>query len=153
MSVQAVAERAKVTKGGLYHHFPSKDALIDGMFEHLLSKLDAVIDALMEQDPQPTGSFTRAYVDSTLLDEPRGIPRQWSALVISMAHEPRLQRRWFEWLAARLERHKDTDGSADHELVRLAADGAWLSLGLNPSGNLSAHAAQLRERLHQLTRA
>src|SRR3546814_11650537 len=31
ISVQTVADSAKVTKGGLFHHFPNKQALVEGV--------------------------------------------------------------------------------------------------------------------------
>lgn len=153
VSIQAVADLAGVTKGGLFHHFSNKDALIDGMLMHLLDLMDAAIEARMQRDPQPFGSFTRAYVDSVLLEGSDGMPQEWSALVAAIAHEARLLDLWFEWLQARLERHHDTDGTPLHEIVRLAADGAWLSSGLEQHDATSTKMAHLRDRLHNLTRA
>ena len=60
---------------------------------------------------------------------------------------------WFEWLRARLERHHDTDGTPLHEIVRLAADGVWLSSGLEQHDATPTKMAHLRDRLHNLTRA
>ena len=64
VTVQAVAAAAGVTKGGLFHHFGSKQALIEGLFADLLARVDAEIDAAIEADPKPRGSFTRAYVNA-----------------------------------------------------------------------------------------
>lgn len=44
ITVQAVADLAGVTKGGLLHHFHSKQDLIAGVFAHSLEHLDAEID-------------------------------------------------------------------------------------------------------------
>lgn len=57
VTVQAVAAAAGVTKGGLFHHFGSKQALIEGLFADLLARVDAEIDAAVEADPKPRGSF------------------------------------------------------------------------------------------------
>src|SRR3546814_11626652 len=44
ISVQTVADSAKVTKGGLFHHFPNKQALVEGVLADQFEKLDAVLD-------------------------------------------------------------------------------------------------------------
>ena len=64
VTVQAVSDAAGVTKGGFIHHFPSKQALIDAVFEELLDTLSDDLDRRLAADPQPYGSFTRAYVES-----------------------------------------------------------------------------------------
>ncbi len=151
VTVQAVAEAAGVTKGGLFHHFPTKEVLLVGMFGDLLEQLDAQLDALMAADPEPYGSFTRAYVDCALQQGERGLAGEWRALTTSMMFDAGLHSMWSEWLKGRLERHKDTDSDPMHEVVRLAADGVWLELSQN-SMRVGQTIAQLRTRLHVLTR-
>ena len=125
ISVQTVADAAKVTKGGLFHHFPSKDALLDGVLADQLGKLDTTIDAMIAADPMPRGRFTRAYVALIFDQWVPGARSTWAAMSGMAAASPQIRTRWAEWLAARLRRHADTDSGLDLELVRLAADGAW----------------------------
>lgn len=127
VTVQAVSLAASVTKGALFHHFPSKQALVEGVVADLIAQLDADIDAAMAKDPEPYGRYTRAYVDITLHDPMMTEGSQWAALHISILAEPALRRMVSDWFAARLRRHRDTDGDADLEFVRLAADGAWIA--------------------------
>src|SRR3546814_4580542 len=65
-TIQAVADAAGVTKGGLLHHFPSKQILIEALFADLLEQLDAQLDAQLEGeiegDARSYGRFTRASV-------------------------------------------------------------------------------------------
>lgn len=126
VTVQAVADAAGVTKGGLFHHFPSKHALIQGLFVYVIEKLDAEIDTYMAADPEPIGSFTRAYVTTTLARKVFGFSTAWSALFISMIMEPSVRVLWSNWMRGRLKRHHETDGSEVFETIRFAADGAWL---------------------------
>lgn len=125
LSLDAVARAAGVTKGGLFHHFENKQALVEGVFGDILDQLDARIDALIAKDPMPRGCFTRAYVRSTFARDGFGIGSRWATLAISMVVEPGLRRMWGRWLKARLQRHAETDSDPMLEVVRLAADGAW----------------------------
>src|SRR3546814_11007334 len=47
-TIQAVADAAGVTKGGLLHHFPSKQILIEALFADMLAQIDAPPDATLE---------------------------------------------------------------------------------------------------------
>src|SRR3546814_14402677 len=61
ISVQTVADSAKVTKGGLFHHFPNKQALVEGVLADQFEKLDAVLDDIIAADRLPYGRFTPGY--------------------------------------------------------------------------------------------
>src|SRR3546814_18226895 len=62
ISVQTVADSAKVTKGGLFHHFPNKQALVEGVLADQFEKLDAVLDDIIAADRLPSCRVTRPYV-------------------------------------------------------------------------------------------
>lgn len=153
MTVQGVAEAAGVTKGGLFHHFPSKQALVAGVFADLLAKVDADIDAAMAKDPERRGAFSRAYVVSTFSDPVLPQGSQWAALHISILAEPSLRRLWADWFAGRLDRHRETDDEPTFEIVRLAADGAWLSFLFREDGGPVPDIPALRDRLVAMTYA
>lgn len=50
LSLNAVAREAGVSKGGLLHHFPNKQALIYALFARLLAIMEEAIAALMQKD-------------------------------------------------------------------------------------------------------
>lgn len=125
LTIQSVAAAAGVTKGGLLHHFPSKENLAESVFFYLLEKLDADIDAFMAEDPDEYGRFTRAYVRTIFQKQPLE-GASWNALSASMLTEPRLCALWTQWFEKRRERHNSTDNTPQLEAVRLAADGIWL---------------------------
>jgi AcrR family transcriptional regulator len=151
VTVQAVSEAAGVTKGGLFHHFPTKQALVEAVVTDLLAQVEADIDAAIARDPKPQGAYTRAYVASTLSDPLLPESGQWAALHISIIAEPSLRRLVAEWLAARVERHRDTDSGPVLEMVRLAADGAWLACFLREEGGPVPDIPALRDRLIAMT--
>ncbi|SNB73051.1 transcriptional regulator, TetR family [Agrobacterium sp. 719_389] len=147
LSVQAVADAAGVTKGGLFHHFASKQALLEAVMADLLSALDAEIDVLISQDREAHGCFTRAYVNAVFADRDRESGRQWAALSVSMVGEPSLRRMWASWYEGRLIRHKETDEGVILELVRLAADGIWFADLLADDGRAGGDRAALKARM------
>ncbi|SCM79132.1 HTH-type transcriptional regulator [uncultured Pleomorphomonas sp.] len=150
VTVQAVAEAAGVTKGGLLHHFPSKQALIDAVFADLLEALDRDLDARIAADPDPHGIFTRAYVESVFDMSPDADGAIWAALSISMLTDPKPRRLWSEWVKTRQERHRATDGTPALAAIRLAADGIWLA---DLTGVVVEERAAMRDFLIRQTRA
>jgi AcrR family transcriptional regulator len=147
LTIQAVSDAAGVTKGGLFYHFPSKQALVEGIFDTLTERLDADVDAAMARDPSPRGSFTRAYVEAVFADPVIGRESRAAALYLSALADPGVHRLHAEWFARRLERHRDTDDAPTLEIVRLAADGAWHACLLHAAGGPLLDMADLRRRL------
>lgn len=150
VTVQAVADAAGVTKGGLFHHFPSKQALIEAMFSDVLDQLGAEIEGHVAKDEQPHGRFTRAYVEVLLVGERFGVGSPFDALSVAAMAEPALRPFWTNWLDDRLARHRDTDSDPALEIVRFAADGAWMTY-LGHRRTCPA-VRTLRDRLIELTR-
>lgn len=151
VTIQAVAEAAGVTKGGLFHHFPNKQALIDAVVLDLIEQFNVEIDSYMAKDAQSHGSFTRAYVEATFGDRGLGIKSPMAAMAISVVTDPCVKHAWSEWLADRLRHHNDTDSAPMLEIVRLAADGAWMAYVLNEEMALATAPDDLRLRLLALT--
>lgn len=149
MSLQGVASAAGVTKGGLLHHFPSKQALVEAMFTDFLATLDREIDGLIAADDQAHGCFSRAYVEAMFRQGDVGMNSPCAVLGIAMLTDPGLRALWARWLAARLDRHRQTDGAAGLDIIRYAADGVWLAdfMEVRP-----ANRADLRNRLIRATR-
>ena len=152
LTLQAVADAASVTKGGLLHHFPSKQALIEAVFEDMLGKLDEEIERLMAQDELEQGRFTRAYIDAFFQVTYDGPKSPWAALAISSMTDARLRALWSDWVKDRLEHHAGTDSHPAFKLARYAADGIWLA-NLTESGGIpSDELAGLRNQLKRMTR-
>lgn len=150
LTIQAVAEAAGVTKGGLFHHFASKQALIAALHKDLFDKLDEQIDAIMEKDPVPEGSFTRAYIETFLSGEDFTENSPWIALSGTLMSEPLTDLNWLTWIDARMAHHADTDSKPVFEIVRYAVDGAWFTFLARPPTPESL--AALRQRLIGMTR-
>ncbi len=152
ITIQAVADAAGVTKGGLLHHFATKQALVEALFSDLLERLDQDIDHQMAADPQPEGRFTRAYVRACFADRALGQASLWAALAVSIVAEPGLRDLWARWLEERLERHRDTDNTPIFSIVRLATDGVWLDDLLRKDGTRRDDIDRLESHLLKLAR-
>ena len=61
LTLARVAEEAGVSKGGLLHHFGSKEDLLTGLLEQTLAEADDGLDRLT--DGAGPGAFARAYLE------------------------------------------------------------------------------------------
>lgn len=128
VTLDAVSAASGVSKGGLLHHFPTKNALLDALFDSLLVGLDAAIDDAMRDDPISQGRFTRAYLRAVLdLRDRSQEAKDWAQVTMAMLAEPQLRQRWRDWVRERSEEYVGTDSSPSAQIVRLAADGLWLA--------------------------
>ena len=143
VTVQRVSDAAGVTKGGFLHHFASKQTLIDAIFAEMMGDLDREVDASIATDPEPYGSFTRAYVDAVINMVWEGNTNPRGSLSIVMFADPQLSDLWADWFNERLRRHSDTDGDVALAVVRMAVDGMWIGdharIDLPPRGALMEH--------------
>lgn len=146
LSLQQVSDAAGVTKGGLLHHFPSKQALVDAVFDFLIDEFSRALEEAMTPDPEPHGRFTRAYLDLSLVDV-KDLD-EWSALWRSVLTDPQLSARWGAWLTAQLAQFGTQESGPALEGVRFAADGIWMGLFAHI---LPADRDALRTHLRSLT--
>lgn len=129
LKLDAVVARLPFSKGALLHHFPTKLALLEGVIDHLASEMTAAILAEAARDPNPYGRNARAYLRATV-NEPvteRDVSIGRAALV-ACAVEPSLIARWraaMQALAA--DDPADPAGKDDALMLRLIADGLWMS--------------------------
>lgn len=66
LTIERVAKAAGISRGGVLYHFPSKEALIEGMIKRLVDQFQQALDHMVARDPDPYGRFTRAYARLTL---------------------------------------------------------------------------------------
>jgi AcrR family transcriptional regulator len=126
LTLQAVADEAGVSKGGLLYHFSSKSELVRGLVERLV---DDTNDNYARWDDGEPGSYTRAYIASTTnhltaADADR-VLRRWS-VILAASTEPEMQgpiseafEAWM-WPAPGVDRYPERA-----QIARLAADGLW----------------------------
>lgn len=128
ITLQAVARIAGVSKGGLLHHYSSRQHLIEALHASLLSRLDLRIRDIRANDPEQRGQFTRAYLSAVAL--PGGSPEEsllLGATALAMSSDPHLAETWRHWIAGHLARSGEEDRSPAAAAIRCAADGIWLA--------------------------
>ena len=136
LTLDAVAAEAKVSKGGLLHHFPSKDRLVEALVTRTASNIRAHNDEAYQCATEGPGRMARGLLAANLRDLhewcvtcQRGSAATFSAL----AHNPQLlapMREAYAELHRRVAEDDLPEGIGD--VVVAAIDGLWLNwvLGL-----------------------
>lgn len=152
VTLDAVSGASGVSKGGLLHHFPNKNTLLEALFDSLIERLDRAIEEEMRADPLPHGRFTRGYLRACLAlrDRPEET-KDWAQVTMVLLSEPQLRQRWRNWVRERSEEYVGTDSSVDAAIVRLATDGLWLADLLDSHAMDDSAREKLVERLIELT--
>jgi AcrR family transcriptional regulator len=137
------------------YHFPTKEALIAGLVDQLVSGFDADQTAAHGGDPTAPGAWTRAYLNASAVPaQDASVQTAAVALLAAVGYDPSLllpvQQRYRDWIT-----RLGGDGlpGVDSHVVRLAADGLWAAdlFGLAPPE--PALRARIHARLQQLAGA
>jgi AcrR family transcriptional regulator len=135
LTLDAVAEAAGISKGGLLHRFPSKEALVGAMVARQIERCEGAISDMRDTLPDTPGRELRAYVLGALRDA-ADTKRICSALLAAAANQPKLLAPVRENSRHRLEALATTTGGKLERaaVICLATDGLWLMelLGLSP---------------------
>lgn len=70
LTLDAVAERVGLSKGGILHHFATKDSLIAAMIDDVTTQFECDLLRHMQGESGP-GSFARAFLRACL--DPEGV--------------------------------------------------------------------------------
>ena len=124
LTLEAVAQEAGISKGGLLYHFPSKKQLIQGMIESMIARVDST---LQEELVKSSGDYMASYIRASFKTETG--PDQISyALLAAISNDPVL----IKPLRARFYKMQNeiVAAAASEEvgtIIRLALDGLWIS--------------------------
>lgn len=124
VTLDAVAEAGAVSKGGLLYHFPSKDALVDGLADRLRSRAAEDVERLRAAPEGPVAYWVRTANE----DVAAGLSRTYQALLgLAGTGQPSARRAIADvergWSAALEELIADPVVA---RLVRLVGDGLYL---------------------------
>ncbi len=134
LTLEAVANKAGISKGGLLYYFPNKEALIKGMVDELTHIYTKNINKYVLMDNEDTGKWIRAFVKTTFNAQQDGFERN-SALLGAVFTNPELLEK-FQTFYKDMQKQFENDGVDPIRsiIVRLATDGLWLAeiFGLAP---------------------
>lgn len=135
LTLDAVAARSGISKGGLLYHFRSKEDLAAAMIERSIAWFDRALVEAGAGEPDAKGRFTRAYVKASLGMTSltgAGFDNLCSAITTALLSFP-------ERLAPVQDQGARTQADVERDgldpvvatIIRLAVDGLWLSENLN----------------------
>lgn len=138
LTLEAAAAEAGVSKGGLLHHFPSKDQLIQAMVTRSAENWRRCYTEAYERTPAGPGRMARGLLDHCLSDAEcwtEELRRSSSAVFAALAQNQSLiepMRQAYGELHRRIAEDGLPPGVS--EAVLAALDGLWLNwvLGLVP---------------------
>jgi len=125
LTLDAVAEKAGVSKGGLLYHFPTKEALIEGMITHVIERGQLERVAALDKFPDCPARGLKAEIDALLVS--RGVDeRVCAGLLATVANEPRHMCRFREVHKQRFGTHTEHASQPERvTIVLLAAYGLF----------------------------
>ncbi|MCP3777647.1 TetR/AcrR family transcriptional regulator [Paenibacillus sp. MZ03-122A] len=134
LTLEAVAKKAGISKGGLLYHFPNKDELILGMVEQLSTSFVSEFNERAENDMHSKGRWTRAYMNTSFCGD-RNASDLYTALSAAQFTNPhmlKLLQDEYENIQNKIE--NDELDPVRSTIVRLAIDGLWFAemFGLAP---------------------
>lgn len=151
LTLDAVAQRAAVSKGGLLYHFPSKEALLQGMLARQLAQFEQDQEGFLKGDPDDPTARLQALVQASLNDSDED-RRLGAALLAAIANQPELleparemNRRLSAIFAGNPLGH---DGAS---VVWLATLGLWFLETLQVSPFTAAERRAIAERVLGMT--
>jgi len=149
LTLDAVAEEAGVSKGGLLYHFPSKSVLLEAMLENLLGGYEQRRDEKRASLPENEHRDFLAEMAAGLDVPPEPRKQQLgTSLLAVVVHEPGLLERCRSFHARRYACGLAEDGDLPKAMLLLALDGFKLLDLLQVSPFSETDRQRIRDHLH-----
>ncbi|MDR6970144.1 TetR/AcrR family transcriptional regulator [Leifsonia shinshuensis] len=131
-TLDAVAARAGVSKGGLLYHFASKEALVDGVLDRFSALVDEDVERMRAAEAGPVDYFLRTSIPTDSRFERAVI----AVARLAQAADPRARDALADaqrvWLGALEESVGDPLAA---RMVMLIGDGMYYNTALLPAAN------------------
>ncbi|MFN8672146.1 MAG: TetR/AcrR family transcriptional regulator [Candidatus Sericytochromatia bacterium] len=95
LTLDEVSKESGISKGGLLHHFKSKDALIYDLASLAIKKWEEIFESFYAKETEEKGKFMRAYIKSALEQESSDKEllfsnKVWMAIITELFENPLL---------------------------------------------------------------
>jgi len=148
LTLDAVAARAGVSKGGLLHHFKSKEALLTAMVGRVVESFEDERRQAMEAESGAENALMATYIDRSFA----GFGKRYKSAMILFAvaaNQRGLLQPIREYFDARTrETVAQSENPAASLALTLLADGLWLFDALD----IPPFSGALREQVHAFVR-
>ncbi len=155
LTMDAVAEEAGISKGGVFYHYASKHELLLDMVQALVDITEKEVAATQARD-QEAGSWLRGFIKACLTNKAEDlgpVGRLSVAFLTAAANDTSLlapmNRRQPAWREAINNSGIDPTQA---QIVRLAADGLWINDVMGVPILDDAERSAVVERLEAMTR-
>ena len=152
LTLDAVAYTAMVSKGGLLHHFPTKEALLNGIDDRATQMWTERLAFELSQEPEGTaGRWSRAYIRASFDPTPEEAS-VLQALTRIISVYPALIQRWrttYDQTSAAMSDDGLPEGRS--ATIQMACDGMWLGEFVGLQLILDSQRAAVRATLLRLT--
>ncbi len=153
VTLSSVCKLAGISKGGLMHHYPSKEALVDAFVSRSSDECLQEIHEHLEPIARGSGKRTKAFVDLMLKDPAMCRPessREIAAVMIALMQGRMVSHAddYYHRLAVELE--CDGVSQAIVDLTVASVDGLWLQAAVLPADRVARRAGQIRSQLRRL---
>jgi AcrR family transcriptional regulator len=127
LTLDAVAQRAEVSKGGLLYHFPTKETLLQAMLTRLCDRFDDKKAEILKQEEDLPAAALRAQL-KTSFAYMKEHKRVSAAILAAGANNPRLLDPLRKRIAAEVDGLPgDIRQVARGLVILLAVDGLWFN--------------------------
>jgi AcrR family transcriptional regulator len=165
LTLENVAVESGLSKGGVLHHFPNKEALLLGVIQFFADRVEGMMTRLVADDPNPSFRWIRAMINmsGSASSDPTGISsdsmdRFMLSILAVAIHNPELLKP-VQMIGQRLRGRLTAvpEEGLEQLMMWLVVDGLflWKFVGLiQPNDPLPEQVMQaLRNRLAHLTDA
>lgn len=116
MTLDAVAARSGVSKGGLMYNFPTKEALLQAMIARMIEDYEAKREGIRQElSTQNPSELTIEIKMHSILAGTEA--RRSAAILAVIANEPELMEPFREKLCARFKERISSEGSPDRSVI------------------------------------
>ena len=151
LTLDNVAKEAGVSKGGLLHHFRSKEALIEGLLNYLFTSFEARVQHYYDAETDRSGRWLRAYIYASFEED--HLPLELTNFLLSAINEntsllTRVQTFYTHWANRLLN---DGIPPARAMIIHQATDAYWIDRSLQITPDTLVPQADLINELLRLT--